>query len=123
MKIPMEPCGLAAIFGQRRPTGQIGNLLINSIQAMDGNGEVRVELPKDPEHDLLFFRDNGSDVKVEHRDMLFEPLFTTKAKGTGLRLAICRQIVECHAHDYWCALTAKRLHSFSKALRFGGGLV
>jgi ligand-binding sensor domain-containing protein/signal transduction histidine kinase len=74
----------------------IGNLLSNSVQAMDGNGEVRVELREDGNHDLLFVQDSGPGVNPDHRAKLFEPLFSTKAKGTGLGLAICRQIIESH---------------------------
>ncbi|MEO2018902.1 MAG: two-component regulator propeller domain-containing protein [Fuerstiella sp.] len=85
------------IFADRNQMRQvIGNLLSNSIQAMDGNGEVRVELREDGRHDLLFVQDSGPGIDAEHHAQLFEPLFTTKAKGTGLGLAICRQIVEGH---------------------------
>ncbi|MEO2016903.1 MAG: two-component regulator propeller domain-containing protein [Fuerstiella sp.] len=74
----------------------INNLLNNAVQAMDGNGEVCVEIRADHEHDLLLFQDSGPGVDTQQRDRLFEPLFTTKAKGTGLGLAICRQIIERH---------------------------
>ena len=46
--------------------------------------------------DVIEFEDNGSGIPVEVRHTLFEPLVTTKAKGTGLGLTICQQIIEAH---------------------------
>jgi len=89
-----EPVMVVADRGQIRQV--ITNLIANSVQAMDGNGEVSVELSEDQEWDVLHIQDNGPGVEAEHRAQLFEPLFTTKAKGTGLGLTICRQLVERH---------------------------
>ena len=89
-----EPVMVVADRGQIRQV--ISNLIANSVQAMDGNGEVNVELSEDQEYDVLLIRDNGPGVDAAHRAQLFEPLFTTKAKGTGLGLTICRQLIERH---------------------------
>ena len=45
---------------------------------------------------MLTVRDTGPGVAPEHRASLFEPLFSTKARGTGLGLWVCRQVVERH---------------------------
>ncbi|MCP4783303.1 MAG: hypothetical protein GY903_00300 [Fuerstiella sp.] len=111
------PAGRNMMFADRDQIRQvIGNLFANSIQAMDGNGDIRVELRQDDGHDSLLVRDSGPGVDAEHRAQLFEPLFTTKAKGTGLGLAICRQIIEGHGgtvelldHDGTGALFSIRL--------------
>jgi two-component system cell cycle sensor histidine kinase/response regulator CckA len=45
---------------------------------------------------LLAVRDNGSGMLPKVRDSIFEPLFTTKRTGTGLGLAVAKQVVERH---------------------------
>ncbi len=79
----------------------LDNLLKNAQEALArqpsaGPGEVRVEASGVPGAALLTVRDNGPGVAAEHRASLFEPLFSTKPRGTGLGLWVCRQIVERH---------------------------
>ena len=77
-------------------TQVVSNLLTNAVQAMAGKGTFSVEAAHDAGHDTLLFRDTGPGISPEVRGTLFDPLVTTKAKGTGLGLTICRQIVERH---------------------------
>lgn len=74
------------------------NLLSNAAQAMPDGGhvEVRAELMLDGRGAQLRVLDDGPGVPAEARHQLFEPLFTTKAKGSGLGLALCRSIMEAH---------------------------
>ena len=74
----------------------LNNLLTNAAQAMKGAGRITVEARRSSDCDTITIRDTGPGVAAEHRDQLFEPLYTTKAKGTGLGLTICRQIIERH---------------------------
>ncbi len=89
-----EPFVVVADEGQIRQL--LSNLLLNSAQATDGEGNIEVALERHGDNVLIFVRDDGPGIPDEDRERLFEPLFTTKAKGTGLGLAICRQIVERH---------------------------
>jgi len=82
-----DPVGLTQV---------VSNLLTNAVQAMAGKGTFSVEAAHDAGHDTLLFRDTGPGISPEVRGTLFDPLVTTKAKGTGLGLTICRQIVERH---------------------------
>jgi len=50
----------------------------------------------DPEWVAVSFADTGVGISEENLDKLFRPLFTTKAKGIGLGLAISRTLVEGH---------------------------
>lgn len=74
----------------------VANLVRNATQAMDGQGELLVEASHGAGADIIVFRDSGPGVTPEILDKLFEPLVTTKAKGTGLGLTICQQIIERH---------------------------
>lgn len=70
------------------------NLLTNAAQAMDGTGLIVVEARHEERFDVITIADEGPGIPVEARDKIFEPLYTTKAKGIGLGLFICRQIIE-----------------------------
>jgi signal transduction histidine kinase len=72
------------------------NLITNSIQAMNGQGKVWVEVAREAGAALLRVRDAGPGIPAEVRARVFEALFTTKAKGSGLGLALCRRILEAH---------------------------
>ena len=79
----------------------ITNLLCNAIEAMV---EAKTEFPhlllstqqSNDETIEINIEDNGPGFKEGQLNSIFEPYFTTKAKGLGLGLAICRTIVEAH---------------------------
>ena len=72
------------------------NLGKNAVQAMEGKGELSIEASRSASCDVIIVRDTGPGIPGDVREKLFEPLVTTKAKGTGLGLTICRQIVDRH---------------------------
>ncbi len=74
----------------------LSNLLGNASQAMGGQGRIWVSAERAPGGVALRVRDEGPGVPPEHRDRIFDALFTTKPKGTGLGLALCRRILEAH---------------------------
>lgn len=73
------------------------NLFTNSTHAMSGRGTIQV-MADSPTPDAIRVRvqDDGPGIPPEARHRLFEALYTTKAKGTGLGLALCRRILEAH---------------------------
>ena len=72
------------------------NLLNNSIQAINDDGKITIRII-DLENDVeIEVEDSGDGVSDEIISKVFEPLFTTKKKGTGLGLASCKSIVEQH---------------------------
>ena len=75
----------------------VSNLLINASQAMGGVGHIWIEARHERERSTVVVRDDGPGVPVELRGRIFEALFTTKAKGNGLGLALCRRITEAHS--------------------------
>jgi signal transduction histidine kinase len=77
--------------------GVMLNLMINSIAAIEQQGDITVELDLKA-NDTLTIRisDTGKGIKPEHLDKIFHPFFTTRKHGTGLGLSICKQVVEAH---------------------------
>jgi signal transduction histidine kinase len=74
-----------------------GNIILNAVQAMSEGGRlvVKSEVPT-PEWVAVSFTDTGVGIPKEDMGKLFEPLFTTKAKGIGLGLAVTKTLVEGH---------------------------
>jgi two-component system CheB/CheR fusion protein len=72
------------------------NLILNAVQAMPEGGKLTIQTTKQDDSAKLIVRDTGVGIPKENMPKLFTPLFSTKAKGIGLGLAICKQIVESH---------------------------
>jgi two-component system nitrogen regulation sensor histidine kinase NtrY len=74
------------------------NLLDNAIEAIDGDGEVTINLDYDEALQIVKVEvaDNGVGISPEHEMRLFEPYFSTKKQGTGLGLAIANTIINDH---------------------------
>jgi signal transduction histidine kinase len=72
------------------------NLIKNAVDAMPNGGKLTVTSEKVNGAVKIAFADNGMGISEENLKKLFGPLFTTKAKGMGLGLAICKRIVEAH---------------------------
>jgi PAS domain S-box-containing protein len=74
----------------------IQNLVMNSIQAMSEGGKLLIQTAKQDGILEVIVKDTGVGIPKKDIASLFTPLFTTKAKGIGLGLVICKQIVEGH---------------------------
>lgn len=73
------------------------NILLNSAQAMNSGGELKIEVhPKDNHKILITVTDTGEGIPEDKLDNIFDPFFTTKSGGTGLGLSICYGIIESH---------------------------
>lgn len=72
------------------------NLLENADQSDDTPTKVKIQYSKKKDYTEIIFFDNGPGVSDDVKHTIFEPLITTKAKGTGLGLTICKQIIEKH---------------------------
>jgi two-component system, NtrC family, nitrogen regulation sensor histidine kinase NtrY len=71
------------------------NLLKNAVEATSGNArEVQIELSRTRGSAVIEIRDSGAG--IANPDNLFVPFFTTKPGGSGIGLAVSRQIVEGH---------------------------
>jgi len=75
----------------------LANLFTNASQALKGRGQIWVEAePMADGGARVRVRDDGPGIPAEDRGRVFEALYTTKAKGSGLGLALCRRILEAH---------------------------
>jgi signal transduction histidine kinase len=74
------------------------NLIDNAIDAMNGNGELRVRTFRDDGCVVVEIGDNGPGISPEITSHIFEPFFTTKGvgEGTGLGLDTVQRIVRKH---------------------------
>jgi signal transduction histidine kinase len=72
------------------------NLVINAMDAISAGGRIVVRLGSTGESVSIEVADSGPGVRHELRGRIFNPFFTTKAKGTGLGLAKVATVVEAH---------------------------
>lgn len=76
------------------------NVLENAIQASPKGGEIDATLRRSEINGrnaiCIQICDQGPGIPREHRQQVLDPFFTTKAKGTGLGMAICKRIVDAH---------------------------
>ena len=73
------------------------NLAINGIQAIkEKGGKLKVSTKKTKESVEITFKDTGIGIPKENKEKIFTPFFTTRAKGMGVGLAICKKFVESH---------------------------
>ena len=79
----------------------IFNLVRNAIEAMSSTAagsrvlQLRSEVTETGEC-IVAIEDSGSGIEPETLKRIFEPFFTSKSKGMGMGLSICRSIVEAH---------------------------
>jgi signal transduction histidine kinase len=72
------------------------NLLLNSAQAMGGQGRIRVAAGRRDGKWTVEVTDTGPGIPADIREQVLEPFFTTKARGGGLGLPIARRVAEMH---------------------------
>ena len=72
------------------------NLVINALQAMPDGGQLTINASKTEDVALVRVEDTGIGIPEENLSKIFQPLFTTKARGQGFGLAVCKRIVEAH---------------------------
>ena len=72
------------------------NLIVNSFDAMNNKGKIIIQIENELDWVSIYITDSGSGIPEDIITKIFEPLFTSKAKGTGLGLGISKTIVEQH---------------------------
>ncbi len=91
-RIHADPVQMARVFV---------NLATNAAEAMKEGGSLIVETQEVPGGVRIVFRDTGPGVPRDVREQIFEPLWTGKPEGTGMGLAISRNLVDAHRGRIW----------------------
>ncbi|MCX8188468.1 MAG: ATP-binding protein [Nitrososphaeria archaeon] len=72
----------------------LSNIITNAVQAMSEGGRLTIEGKREGEKVVLTITDTGKGIPKEIQARIFEPLFTTKSKGMGMGLAVCKRLIE-----------------------------
>jgi C4-dicarboxylate-specific signal transduction histidine kinase len=88
------------------------NLLTNALDAMDNQPlEARTitvsTRPENSNDAIISISDSGGGIPADKIQAVFAPFHTTKPKGVGLGLAICKSIIEAHGGRIWAANNAE----------------
>ena len=74
----------------------LANLITNALQAMPNGGKLTIAAFKKQDEVHISVQDTGQGIPDENRAKIFQPLFSTKAKGQGFGLAVVKRLVEAH---------------------------
>jgi signal transduction histidine kinase len=107
---------LPTVLGDKVQLQQVVlNLVTNAIEAMH-SAQIRVlKVQTDqtnPDMVRVSIEDTGTGIDPSNVDRIFKPLFTTKAAGMGMGLAICRSIIESHGGRIWMTRVANQGSAF-----------
>jgi signal transduction histidine kinase len=92
------------------------NIIKNAFDAMPKGGKLTIE-SRESNGDLeIVFSDTGVGMSEETLRNIFKPLFTTKAKGMGFGLPICKRFVEAHRGKISVRSTIRKGSTFTVTL-------
>jgi len=76
----------------------LSNLVLNAYQAVSLTKDGKLTIASDVQGETICIavQDNGVGISPENAEKIFEPLFTTKTKGIGLGLAVCKKLIEAN---------------------------
>ncbi len=76
----------------------VENLCKNAIDAMDGKGNIFIDIHQDAKHAFIDIKDTGKGISKNNIKTVFTPGFTTKKRGWGLGLSLAKRIIDNY-HD------------------------
>lgn len=94
LRVEMVPEPVPVRCDRQQVARAIRSLLLNGVQAHDDRGTVTLRVFQDGNSGVVEVQDTGRGVPNADRSKLFKPLFSTKVKGAGLGLALCRRILD-----------------------------
>lgn len=71
----------------------IENLIKNALDALEGKGAIDIRIFKKATQAFIDITDNGKGVSKQHLSRIFKPGFSTKKRGWGLGLSLCKRII------------------------------
>jgi signal transduction histidine kinase len=92
------------------------NLLTNASQAMEGEGRITVRARENGSRVFYEVSDTGPGIPPQNLEKIFEPLFTTKARGIGLGLSVSRMLARANGGDLTATATPEKGATFTLTL-------
>jgi signal transduction histidine kinase len=74
----------------------VENLCKNSVDAMEGNGTIKISVSDQLKQVLIDFEDSGKGIPKNRHKTIFKPGYTTKRRGWGLGLSLTKRIIEIY---------------------------
>ncbi|MBW8012192.1 MAG: PAS domain S-box protein [Chloroflexi bacterium] len=91
---------LPGVFVDASQIGQVfDNLLTNAFQAMPDGGQIKIGAKVKQNWVHISVKDSGGGIAEKNQKKIFEPLFTTKARGIGLGLPLSKRLVEANGGE------------------------
>jgi signal transduction histidine kinase len=84
------------------------NIALNSLQAMEDGGSFYLRLLEKENVWQIEIEDTGKGIPESQIQWIFNPLFSTKAEGTGMGLAIAHEIISRHNGRIWASSTVQK---------------
>jgi signal transduction histidine kinase len=73
------------------------NLVTNAVQAMPDGGKLTINAEVNSQGQVVVIvEDTGVGIPEKIKPQIFTPLFTTKPRGQGFGLAVCKRVIEAH---------------------------
>ncbi|WP_437277594.1 ATP-binding protein [Sorangium sp. So ce375] len=123
VRVEVEDAGPEILLDESQIRQALLNLLRNAREAMPKGGEIVVSVSFSSGAATIAVDDTGPGVPEELRASIFDPFFTTKQRGTGLGLAVTRDIIEAHGGTISCEPREAGGTRFRIALPAGGSPV
>jgi len=92
----LKPNITSVLIDQYQIRQAFHNLILNAYQAMERGGTLEITSRECGKNIEIEFKDTGCGIKEEDQGKIFDALFTTRAKGIGLGLAVTHGIIERH---------------------------
>lgn len=109
VRMACDPCDAVVRADPTQLHQVLSNLLLNAFDALPNGGRVTIAVEEIASHERLvvvdpmpsrwvhwMVCDTGAGISPAVLERIFEPLFTTKKRGTGLGLAVAHQIIRAH---------------------------
>jgi signal transduction histidine kinase len=98
----------------------VTNLVTNALQAMPEGGQLVITTDTSGNEALISVKDTGTGIDPETLGKMFQPLFTTKAKGIGLGLAVCESLIRANGGKITVASEPGKGSTFTIHLAMAG---
>ena len=110
---------VTAFFDSQHLTQTVVNLLLNALEASPAGGAIQVIVLEENGAAEVQVQDEGPGLNGEQQEHLFEPFYTTKPMGTGLGLAVSRELMRNQGGDLARAVSKSGARFIVKLARNG----